>query len=426
VHTQTLPVTEAHAPAALGPAAARRRRLSSVANLAMAALATGWPTQAQTAHPVGSAVGQRPESTVPAESATSVRWNRLATRLNADIRRRAAATGPARLAIPVRLYVTLSAAQYEAAMAARAAAGTSQDTAIAAASAAVLAALMPDIDARTTVDAALAADVEGRKPHDAREAIDAGRQIGREAAQRLLAWSAGDGLDDEWHGTMPTEPGMWQSAPGVAPIGAAWPKARPWVLTRIDQFRPPPPPAYESAQFRNALDEVVAMGRRRTSEQTDLARKWVNTSAFVLWNAFATDALDRRRVTAADAARILALFNIAMNDAQLACWDAKYHYWLMRPSQRNPAVSFPDGMGLPNHPSYPSGHGCVAGAAEAVIGELLPQEATEASRLAAEAAESRLYAGAHYRFDNEIGLALGRTVARAVLDADRQGTLRRW
>ncbi|AMY09568.1 PAP2 superfamily protein [Luteitalea pratensis] len=75
---------------------------------------------------------------------------------------------------------------------------------------------------------------------------------------------------------------------------------------------------------------------------------------------------------------------------------------------------------------YPSGHGCLVGAAETAIGALLPQDAAEASRQATEGAESRLYAGAHYRFDNDIGRALGRTVARAVLDADRQGRLRRW
>ena len=83
-------------------------------------------------------------------------------------------------------------------------------------------------------------------------------------------------------------------------------------------------------------------------------------------------------------------------------------------------------MGLPNHPSYPSGHACGAGAAQTAIGALLPEYAAEASRMAAEGAESRLYAGVHYRFDNDTGLTLGRMVARAVLDADRQGTLRRW
>ena len=390
-------------------------------------LATTWPTQAQTTQPVGPAVAQQPESGVGAESATSVRWNRLATRLSGehDTRRRATASVSARMAMTMRLYVTLSAAQYEATMAVGAAPGASLDTAVATASAGVLAALMPDAEARSAIDAALAADVEACTRHEATGAIDAGRRIGREAAARLLAWSASDGLDAEWHGTTPTEPGMWQSAPGVEPIGAAWPKARPWVLTRINQFRPPPPPAYESAQFRNALDEVVAIGRRRTPEQADVARKWV-TSGFVRWNAFATDAIDRRRVSGGDASRILAILNIALIDASLACWEAKYHYLLMRPSHRNPAVSFPDGMGHPNHPSYPSGHACGAGAAETAIGALLPEDAAEASRMAAEGAESRLYAGVHYRFDNDTGLALGRTVARAVLDADRQGRLRRW
>jgi hypothetical protein len=401
---------------------------SRAATLAMAVmLATMGPTPAQTTQPVGAVGAQQPESGVGAGSTTSVRWNRLAARLSGeyDTRRRATASVSARMAMTMRLYVTMSASQYEATVAVGAAPGASLDTAVATASAGVLAALMPDAETRRAIDAALAADVEACTRHDATGAIDAGRRIGREAAERLLAWSASDGLEAEWDGTTPTEPGMWQSAAGVAPIGAAWPKARPWVLTRIDQFRPPPPPAYGSAQFRDALDEVVAIGRRRTPEQADVARKWV-TSGFVRWNAFAADAIDRRRVSGGDASRILAILNIALTDASLGCWEAKYHYLLMRPSQRNPAVSFPEGMGLPNHPSYPSGHACGAGAAETAIGALLPEDAAEASRMAAEGAESRLYAGVHYRFDNDIGLALGRTVARAVLDADRQGRLRRW
>ena len=225
------------------------------------------PTQAQTTQPVGSAVAQVPESGVGVESATSVRWNRLATRLSAeyDTRRRATASVSSRMAMTMRLYVTLSAAQYEATMAVGAAPEASLDTAVATASAGVLAALMPDAEARSAIDAALAADVEACTRHEATGAIDAGRRIGAKAAQRLLAWSASDGLDAEWHGTMPTEPGTWQSAPGVEPIGAAWPKARPWVLTRIDQFRPLPHRRTSRRSFATRSTKswrLAAAGRR--------------------------------------------------------------------------------------------------------------------------------------------------------------------
>ena len=156
-------------------------------------LATTWPTQAQTTQPVGSAVAHRPESGVGAESATSVRWNRLATRLSGeyDTRRRATASVSARMAMTMRLYVTLSAAQYEATMAVGAAPGASLDTAVATASAGVLAALMPDAEARSAIDAALAADVEACTRHEATGAIDAGQRIGREAAQRAAGVERG-------------------------------------------------------------------------------------------------------------------------------------------------------------------------------------------------------------------------------------------
>lgn len=115
-----------------------------------------------------------------------------------------------------------------------------------------------------------------------------------------------------------------------------------------------------------------------------------------------------------EVAWIYALMSIAHYDAILACWDAKYTYWAMRPFQLDPKLVtlFP----APNHPSYPAAHGCASSAIAGVEEALFPAEAQYIHDKADEAGWSRLWAGIHFRSDIEVGLKLGRTVAKAVIE----------
>jgi hypothetical protein len=105
--------------------------------------------------------------------------------------------------------------------------------------------------------------------------------------------------------------------------------------------------------------------------------------------------------------------NIAMHDACIACWDAKFAYWQIRPSQLDPELKplFPP----PNHPSYPAAHGCISTAAAVVLARLFPGDADTLLGIGKEAADARIYAGIHYRSDIDAGQALGRAVAEKVL-----------
>ena len=100
----------------------------------------------------------------------------------------------------------------------------------------------------------------------------------------------------------------------------------------------------------------------------------------------------------------------------IACFDAKYHYWFVRPAQADAGIVtvFP----TPPHPSYPSAHSCVSGATTAVLADAFPSERQRLEAVAIEASLSRLYAGIHYRFDMEAGLAIGRAAAAIALRAD--------
>ena len=117
--------------------------------------------------------------------------------------------------------------------------------------------------------------------------------------------------------------------------------------------------------------------------------------------------------TELESARILAYANAAAFDAQIACWDAKLAYWFIRPSQADPAITLP--IGLPNHPSYPSGHSCITSAMMTVLAHALPAERKRLEAIIAEAGLSRVYGGIHYRFDTEAGQEIGRGAAALAL-----------
>ena len=108
------------------------------------------------------------------------------------------------------------------------------------------------------------------------------------------------------------------------------------------------------------------------------------------------------------------MHDIAVIDAGIACWDGKYTYWAIRPYQLDPEVKplFP----TPNHPSYPAAHGCFSMAQAGILGYLFPRDAAALAALAEEAAESRVWAGIHYRSDIVAGAALGRAVSEKVID----------
>jgi hypothetical protein len=77
----------------------------------------------------------------------------------------------------------------------------------------------------------------------------------------------------------------------------------------------------------------------------------------------------------------------------------------------------------PNHPSYPAAHGCFSGSISAVLAYQFPHDAVDLNALGNEAGESRLWAGIHFRSDIDTGLALGRAVAKLVIErAEKDGS----
>jgi membrane-associated phospholipid phosphatase len=113
------------------------------------------------------------------------------------------------------------------------------------------------------------------------------------------------------------------------------------------------------------------------------------------------------------AAQVYALMNIASYDALVACFNAKYTYWAIRPFQYDPEYTsvFP----TPNHPSYPSAHSCNSMSTAAILAHYFPIDAEEVIARATEAGEARIWGGIHFRSDIIAGETLGRDVANAIL-----------
>lgn len=106
---------------------------------------------------------------------------------------------------------------------------------------------------------------------------------------------------------------------------------------------------------------------------------------------------------------MFALINMVAFDAIVASHEAKYHYWLLRPTMADPAITL--AIGLPNFPSYPSNHAAISAGMARILGHVFPAEKVRLDAHAEEAAFSRVLGGIHFRFDGEAGLELGRQVA---------------
>jgi hypothetical protein len=186
-----------------------------------------------------------------------------------------------------------------------------------------------------------------------------------------------------------------------------------------DQFRPGPPPAFGTPEFLAALEEVRHFSDNRTADQLRIAKFWAMPTVAAFWNAEASNRIVRYHLNERRAAYVLAIMHMAAMDANIACHDAKYTYWLIRPYRADSAITTP--IPRPNHPSYPSNHACMSGASAYVLGALFPADAERLAAMADEAGESRLYAGIHYRFDKNAGLGIGRQVADLALSRGVDG-----
>jgi uncharacterized protein (TIGR03118 family) len=277
-----------------------------------------------------------------------------------------------------------------------------------------------------------------------------GIAVGRFVAEQTLIARITDGANAVVNYTPGTAPGDWRPTPAAfAPAQTPqWPNVTPFALESGSQFRPGPPPALTSAEYTAAFNEVKDLGRVdstvRTAQQTDVAKFWEGKAGTPqipgYWNEIAENAAKSQGNTLDQNARLFAELNVALADETIAFFDAKYTYSRWRPvtavqlagQDGNPdTVADPNWLPLnntANHPSWLSAHGGISGAAASTlanffgtdnIGVSLTSEDVKGethsfpsfSAAAAEAENSVVWSGNHFRFDVTAGDAQGQSVA---------------
>jgi hypothetical protein len=255
--------------------------------------------------------------------------------------------------------------------------------------------------------------------------IAAGQALGRSVAAVLTARAATDGMrtaggnravwdamaaQAQARGEIP-----WASleSPPRPPMLPLFGQVRAWSMTPADIVaeRPGPPPSTGSAQMQQELAEVKSYADA-TREQLAIAHKWSDGGGTYTppghWNDIAADHVLEARMSEVRAARAFALLNMSMHDAAVGCWDAKYSYFNPRPSQLDPDIK--TAIGLPNFPSYTSGHSTFSASAAHVLAYLFPAHQADFDAMKEEAAISRLYGCIHYRSDIEVGKDHGKRI----------------
>jgi PAP2 superfamily len=294
---------------------------------------------------------------------------------------------------------------------------------------------------KDTFDAALAARLEGIAPFAARH----GTQVGRAIAEKVIEWRANDGWNDPAPPySLPPFPGQYQTTPPAfaAPQFAQFAHTEPFALLTPTLFLSTPPPTVNSESYAASFNEVKAVGSVtstvRTAEQTQLARLFASVTSrtihWGLWNHVARDTARDRSLTLLETARLYALMNVSIHDGLQTSQTGKFIYGYWRPvtgirradEDLNPQTaadaSWTPLLTTPPYPSYPGNQACVGASAARALALFYGTDAVpftafwlgnagnpDVSRpyqsfwqMALDQANSRVYGGIHWRFDNEV------------------------
>lgn len=338
----------------------------------------------------------------------------------------------------------------------------SQVAAVAAAAHRVASALYRDSDERAVFDATLA---ESLATVPEGTAVSLGVSFGQQVGDAILTWRAQDGATTPAKYEPGYSAGEWKRTypDFYPPLLPQWPNVKPFAIGNASQFRPAPPPALGSTEYAAAVDEVMRLGgygsTERSDDQTEIALFWADGGGTFTppghWNQIAADVSLAQGRSLSENAHLFAMLNVALADAGISAWDAKYAYGLWRPidaireaEQDGNGATHGDPAWLPllrtpPFPTYTSGHSTFSGAAEVVLTRVFggpisfwsradghagftqrPLDAKLVStrtyksftQAAEEAGRSRVYGGIHFEFDNQAGLSAGRAIGAVIAD----------
>ncbi len=259
-----------------------------------------------------------------------------------------------------------------------------------------------------------------------RSDIEAGEALGRAVTSKFVTRARGDragvaaGNQTVWtqlendaiaKGEIP-----WYSLelPRRPPMLPLFGKVKSLLIDSITllSLRPGPPPSSTSKQMEQETEEVYQYIKNSSRENIAIVHFWADGVGTYTppghWDAIAAEDFIVQNFSEVRWARNMALLNIALMDAAIVCWDAKYYYFNPRPTQLNPSIK--TSTGIPNFPAYISGHSTFSGAGAEILRHIIPSNADKYDAMAKEASLSRILGGIHYRSDCEVGLIVGKNV----------------
>jgi len=291
---------------------------------------------------------------------------------------------------------------------------------------------------------------------------DAGERLGDAIGAAAVARREKDGHTDERPFAFGSGPGAWTFTPNVFQNSNVS-SMRPFLFDSGTDKDAPPPPALDSDAYRANLDEVRRLGGAKSTErtpvQTEAAFFWAFQSTQIGYVSLAVGLLDEmpRPGGEFDHARIMSQITSAMADSAVLTWNEKERFNFWRPVTAiragGPGVEAdPSWLPLietPPFPEYPAGHGtdCFTGSMvlqdafgpdlsavtyQSQAGDLrlsmtigadehvpLGGDSIAAQRpfpsliaAAEECAQSRIWAGVHFRSANDESRRLGTVIAK--------------
>ncbi|MGH9820653.1 MAG: vanadium-dependent haloperoxidase [Pyrinomonadaceae bacterium] len=281
---------------------------------------------------------------------------------------------------------------------------------------------------------------------DSRAKTD-GIAIGFDVALQLLSSRTGDGRDSVIPYTPGTGPGVWNPTPPAnSPAQFVWVAyMRPFAMRSASQFRPGPPPALNSQEWADDLNEVKTMGAvnsaSRTPEQTEIARFYLDSPNVQAARGYRALALEQG-MDLADNARLFAILYVSVADALIANFDSKYYYNSWRPvtairnadaDDNSNTQADPAWLPLaptPPFPEYLGAHSTLTSAyCEALVRFFgtkkihfvltstttgTTHEFNNTDDIVKEVNNARVWSGFHFRTSDVRGAALGKRVAKYV------------
>jgi len=236
-------------------------------------------------------------------------------------------------------------------------------------------------------------------PSDTRAGFELGKKIAEIEIEKTKDYVS----TAVWDGKVPDKPGLWRGKFAMLPLAG---KNKTVVLESGSEFRPAPPP-----DFAKEMEEMK--NYKQTFRSLSNAFYWANQSWFM--DNLAKKIFENNlHLNPPRAARINAVINVTSYEAFVACWDAKYTYWGIRPNQYDTTFR-PAIIVTPPFPGYPSGHAALSSAMAEIYSYFFPDEKDLFRQKAKDAAESRFQAGIHFRTDNEVALELGKKVATKII-----------